>query len=1020
MNIHIPAATKIDPIAATDEATVVSEYTPEPRQLTGYESEAQLEERFIQILQSQAYEYLTIHTEADLAANLRAQLEKLNKISFTDTEWDEFYRKTIANTSYGVLEKTELIQKNHVHTIRREDGSSVNIALIDKERIHNNSLQVINQYETEGGSYSNRYDVTILVNGLPMVHVELKKRGVQLKEAFNQINRYQRDSFWADSGLFEYVQIFVISNGTRTKYYANTVRNKHTGNDVRRSSQATDTFEFTSWWADAENKAITELTAFAKTFFARHTILNILAKYCVFTVDKDLLVMRPYQIVATERILRRIDQSTYAKTWGTLDAGGYIWHTTGSGKTLTSFKTAQLATGMQGIDKVLFVVDRKDLDYQTMKEYDAFEKGAANSNKSTAVLKRQLEDPNARIIITTIQKLSTFIKANPKHPVFAQHNVLIFDECHRSQFGDMHTAITKNFKKYHLFGFTGTPIFAANSSAGGDPKLKTTEQAFGDKLHTYTIVDAIGDKNVLPFRVEYLKTVDVGRKEITGEAYGIRGEEALRSPSRVRRIVEYILEHYDQKTKRNSTYSYKDQRLSGFNSILATASIEAAKVYYNMFGTVQDELFGVDNRKLKVATIFTYAANEEVGTGLLGEEGFDPGTLDASSRDFLEDAIQDYNEMFGTSYDTSSYKFENYYKDIAKRLKNRDLDLVIVVNMFLTGFDSKTINTLWVDKHLHSHGLIQAFSRTNRILNSVKTYGNIVCFRNLEEETQKALTLFGNKNARGTVLLKPFGEYLSRYVELTEKLKSGFALDGSDMRILGEENQKDFIKTFGEILRLRNILTSFDEFASQDVLDERSLQDYQSIYLDIYRDIREQNKTEKEDITEDLVFEIELLKQVEVSVDFILALVAKKREESGDGDDREILAEINSAVNSSPTLRNKQDLIEEFIARISAMSSGDVHEEWQKFVEEKSDAELAAIIEDERLKEEPTRRFVKDSFERGSVSESGTALASILPSMGSRFRRKRTDDSGSRSVKKRRVFHRLQSYFERFNGLVRK
>ncbi|MDT0188916.1 type I restriction endonuclease subunit R [Rothia terrae] len=1014
MAIITPAAKKYDPIVLTEENTVVTEYDAVKTKELTYESEAQLEKRFIEILQGQAYEYVRITKASDLEENLRVQLEKLNEYTFSDSEWERFFKTTITNNSYGVLEKTTMIQREPVQLLQRDNGLAKNITLIDRTNVHNNSLQVINQYATDGGNFSNRYDVTILVNGLPMVHVELKRRGVDIKEAFNQISRYKRDSFWADSGLFEYVQIFVISNGTRTKYYSNTVRRKHVDDDKRNRRQASaDSFEFTSWWADATNKAITELTAFAKTFFARHTLLNILTRYCVFTVDQELLVMRPYQIVATERILRKILISTNYKTQGSLNAGGYVWHTTGSGKTLTSFKTAQLATGIETVSKVLFVVDRKDLDYQTMREYDAFEKGAANSNKSTAVLKRQIENPASKIIITTIQKLSTFIKQNPNHPVFKEHMVMIFDECHRSQFGDMHKQITKSFKKYHLFGFTGTPIFSDNAGTGGDVRLKTTADAFGERLHTYTIVDAIADKNVLPFKIEYHNTVSLKKDIEDREVYGIETEEAMRSPQRLTQVANYILDHYDQKTKRQESYTLKDKRVKGFNSILATASIDAAKSYYNIINRLQDERYGDDETKrLKTAIIFSYAPNEEEAGGLLGEEGFETDELDASSQAFLQDAIADYNETFKQSWETSVKSFEGYYKDVSERMKKRELDLLIVVNMFLTGFDSKTINTLWVDKNLHSHGLIQAFSRTNRILNSVKTYGNIVCFRNLEEATDDALALFGNKDAKGTVLLKPYADYLNSYAEKVNELRQNFELDGTDMRIIGEENQKNFIKIFGEILRLRNVLTSFDEFEDQDILNERAVQDYKSIYLDLYREMRELNKTERESITDDVVFEIELIKQVEVGVDHILMLVDRYRKSKGNGEDVEIREEISRAVNSSPSLHNKKDLIENFIERISG-HTGDVQDEWKQYIREQADEELTRIIQEEKLHEDKARALVEESWQRGGIPSNGTRISDLLTNVGSRFGRAK-----DRSSRKTRLTERLQAFYERFSGVI--
>ena len=889
---------RYEAIALSNESTVVAEFLPDALGVreTGYQSEAALESAFIEQLQRQAYEYLPISSEAELVANLRARLEQLNKIEFSDTEWQGFFATCIAGTNDGILEKTARLQEDHVQVLKRDDGSSKNIYLIDKANIHNNVLQVINQYETptgeHGGKHATRFDVTVLVNGLPMVHVELKRRGVDIREAFNQIDRYQRDSFWAGCGLFEYVQLFVISNGTLTKYYSNTVRDGHLKEQSgkRSKSKASNSFSFTSWWADARNQPITELVGFTKTFFAKHSLLNVLTKYCVFDVDRKLLVMRPYQIVAAERILQRIATSTNHRQLGTVAAGGYIWHTTGSGKTLTSFKAAQLARGLPDIDKVLFVVDRKDLDYQTMREYERFEKGAANSNTSTSVLQKQLEDPNARIIITTIQKLSRFVAKNKKHPVYDAHVVVIFDECHRSQFGDMHSEITRVFKRYHLFGFTGTPIFAKNSGAGGNPLRRTTEQAFGDKLHTYTIVDAINDKNVLPFRIDYINTLKMQARIKDKQVSAIDTERALLAPERISQIAGYIREHFDQKTKRASTYRHDGKRVAGFNSLFACASIDAAKRYYAELAAQQKDL--PEAQRLKVGLIYSFAANEDDEDGLLVEEEFEAEGLDQSSRDFLDAAIKDYNALFATSFDTSSDKFQNYYKDLSQRLKKRELDLVIVVNMFLTGFDATTLNTLWVDKNLKAHGLIQAYSRTNRILNSVKTYGNIVSFRNLEQETNDALALFGNKDAKGIVLLKPYAEYYAEYQARVGELLDKFPLGQA---IVGEAAQKAFIKLFGSILRLKNILTAFDDFAGNEILSERQYQDYQSVYLNLYAEFRTTSEAEKESINDDVVFEIELIKQVEINVDYILLLVEQYLKKSGSGDDKEIRATIERA-----------------------------------------------------------------------------------------------------------------------------
>jgi type I restriction enzyme R subunit len=1027
-------------VASTDEATVVAEYAAEYNvRPEKYQSEAELEREFIRQLTSQGYEYISVHNEAALIANLRKQLELLNDFTFTNSEWDRFFTECIANTNEGIVEKTRKIQDDHIQILKREDGTTKNVYLLDKKNIHNNRLQVINQYEEAGGKHETRYDVTILVNGLPLVHVELKRRGVAIREAFNQIKRYQRDSFWAASGLFEYVQIFVISNGTHTKYYSNTTRNAHikeqSSSERRRSKKTSNSFEFTSFWADANNKIIPDLVDFTKTFFAKHTLLNILTKYCIFTSEDLLLVMRPYQIAAAERILSRIVVSTNYKKMGTTAAGGYICHTTGSGKTLTSFKTAQLASALPYIDKVLFVVDRKDLDYQTMKEYDRFEKGAANGNTSTRVLQRQLEDRDEKgnpheykIIVTTIQKLDIFIRKNKQHNIYKKHVVLIFDECHRSQFGEMHQAITKSFKNYHIFGFTGTPIFAANASSGGNPLLRTTEQAFGEKLHTYTIVDAINDGNVLPFRIDFINTIKMPDYVNDKKVYSIDREKALADPQRISEIVSYVLEHFDQKTKRNSYYTFsakweeadkhnpkkmiekrETRRVAGFNSIFAAASIPMAIRYYNEF----KKQIAEKNRNLTIATIFSFSANEEEPDGLLPEEDFNMENLDQSSRDFLEAAIRDYNSTFSTNYDTSSDKFQNYYKDLSLRVKNREIDILIVVNMFLTGFDATTLNTLWVDKNLRQHGLIQAFSRTNRILNSVKTYGNIVCFRDLKEETDKAIALFGNKDAGGIVLLKTFDEYYKGYDEKGEH-KPGYAELIATLTtqyplgqpILGEEAEKDFIRLYGAILRLRNILTSFDDFEGNEILSERDFQDYQSIYIDLYQEYRKGADGDKETINDDIVFEIELVKQIEVNIDYILMLVAKYQQSSCK--DKTILTTIDKAINSSIELRSKKELIERFIEQVNVSTK--VDEDWRKFLHERKEADISAIIEEERLKPEETRRFIDNAFRDGMLKTTGTAIDKIMPPV-SRF-------GGGRAAKKQGIIEKLMLFFEKYLGLV--
>ena len=1039
-------------VAATNENTVVTEYEPVKARSDSYQSEAELEKEFIRLLCEQGYEYLPIHTEEDLIQNLRARLEELNDYHFSDTEWERFFSESIANKNEGIVEKTRKIQEDSVQVLKRDDAMSKNIMLIDKKQVHNNRLQVINQYvidQDQGAKHDNRYDVTVLVNGLPLVHIELKRRGVPVREAFNQINRYQRDSFWAGSGLFEYVQIFVISNGTNTKYYSNSTRFnaiKDANTGKTKKEKTSNSFEFTSFWADANNRVIPDLIDFTKTFFARHTILNILTKYCIFTSENMLMVMRPYQITATERILNRIEIAHNYKKYGTIAAGGYIWHTTGSGKTLTSFKTARIASQLPYIDKVLFVVDRKDLDYQTMKEYDRFEKGAANSNTSTAILAKQLSDRKSHIIITTIQKLSTFIKKNKDHAVYNKQVVIIFDECHRSQFGDMHKAIAGGFdsegnpksgafKNYYMFGFTGTPIFSVNANTSRTGYF-TTAQTFGDQLHEYTIVDAINDKNVLPFRVDYIKTMDIDKDIDDEQVWDINREKAYMAPERISLVTKYILEHFDQKTYRgDKSYIYNQltnisevasaergaveeikmkQRISGFNSIFAVASVPMAKLYYDEFRRQIDE---DPTKNLKIAVIYSYAPNEEELDGLLDEENpEDTSALDKSSRDFLDEAIDDYNKMFKTNYSTDGDKFQNYYKDVSLRMKNKELDLLIVVNMFLTGFDATTLNTLWVDKNLKMHGLIQAFSRTNRILNSVKTFGNIVCFRNLQRRVDDAIKLFGDKNAGGIVLLHSFKDYYygfedsagkwnPGYVNMLEELKEKFPL--TEPQIIGEKNQKNFIMLFGALLRMRNLLVSFDDFAGKEMISERDLQDYLGRYQDLRDEWKQKRqKGESVDITDDVVFEVELIKQIEINIDYILMLVKKYHDDNCV--DKEVLVTIRKAIDASPELRSKKQLIENFIAGINDVD--DVMNGWQEYVVQQRENDLETIIKEEKLKDKETRAFMENAFREGEVKTVGTDIDKLMPPV-SRF------GGGKRAAKKQGIIEKLKSFFEKYFGI---
>lgn len=984
------------------EATVCAQAPASPVDTAAYQSEAELERALIDQLVAQGYGRLTVHDEAGLVANLRERIEELNGFRFADADWDAFFREHIANGAEGIVEKTRRIQNAPIIDFQMADGTLKNVMLLDRDHIHRNRLQVMNQYEAGEGTHENRYDVTILVNGLPLVHIELKRRGVVLRQAFNQIERYQRESFWSESGLFEYVQIFIISNGTRTKYYSNTTRWQKTNGDRGRKTSAS--YQFTSWWTDAENRKIMDLAPFAASFLSRGTLLMALTHYCVFDVSENLLVMRPYQICATERILNRILISeSDKKRLGTLDAGGYVWHTTGSGKTLTSFKAAILASRMDGVDKVLFVVDRKDLDYQTMKEYNKFQEGAVNGSADTKALSRNLESMAAdrRICVTTIQKLAVYLsKAERGGEVFSRHVVFIFDECHRSQFGKMHQAITKYFRNYHLFGFTGTPIFAKNAGTGGDSELRTTAQAFGECLHKYTVVNAIDDGNVLPFRVDYVKTFHHADGRPDERVEGIDTNTAWQNPRRIELVSEYILDHFAQKTKRDgAAYQYGSARRNGFNALLACDSIPTAQAYYKKIRELDASRPGPN---LKVATIFTFEANGDEADGMLADESMDADAMPAADREFLDAAIGDYNAMFGTSCGTDAKGFDTYYKDVSMRLKGDDgvkklpenqcLDLLIVVNMFLTGFDAKTLNTLWVDKNLRMHGLIQAFSRTNRILNSVKTYGNIVCFRDLSRQVDEALGLFGDPNAGGIVLLRPYESYFKEYAEKLDELRTEFPLSG--FMLLGEKAERAFVILFGQILRLRNILQSFDAYKADDPMGERELQDYQSHYLDLADKYKRQKKAELSSIADDLVFEMELVSQVDINIDYILMLV--ERLHGGNASDKEISEKIRSSVAASPELRDKADLIEAFLRMVGfdggegsrklMADAGDtpaarhayIQGEWKKFVARSMEEEIEEAVSEQNLKPQETRELISETFETGSVPDQGVSVGKII------------------------------------------
>ena len=937
---------KYNVIAEQEHTTVMSHYEALPREERGYQSEAALENAFIHQLEEQGYERVNITSEPELINNLRKQMERLNGLTLSDNEWKQLFEQYIASPQMTIEDKTERIQRTEIVNITLDNGSSQNIKLIDKKDIHNNHLQVLNQYVPEGGNYANRYDVTILVNGLPLVHCELKRRGVPLKEAFNQINRYERDSFWAGCGLYDYILVFLISNGTETKYYSNTTRFAHVAEvnkQKKRIKTQSQSFEFTSYWADAENNTILDIRDFTRTFLAKASLLNILTKYCVFTVDKNLMVMRPYQIAATERILLRIKQATLNKWQGSIKAGGYIWHTTGSGKTLTSFKTAQLASTLPYVDKVLFVVDRKDLDYQTMKEYDNFEKGCANSNTSSNVLQRQLNESadSKKIIITTIQKLTTLLKKDKEIKCADKNVVMIFDECHRSQFGDMHVSITKKFKKYYIFGFTGTPIFAKNAGAGKYANLRTTAQAFGGEpdedgkltrpLHTYTIIDAIRDKNVLQFKVDYIQTMKAKGFIEDKKVWGIETDEALHSPLRIANNVQYILDHFAQKTKRLQRYAYS----------VITNVIDVAK-----------------NNK--------------------------------TQEEKMKQQLGGFNSIFCVDSIPTAIK---YYKDLSLRMKNREVDLLIVVSMFLTGFDAKTLNTLWVDKNLKMHGLLQAYSRTNRILNSIKDCGNIVCFRNLEDATNETFSLFGDKDAAGVVLMRPFSDYyfgyedekgkhVAGYKEIVEALLLKYQLPINPANFTLEQ-KKEFVKLFGGLLKMQNLLSAFDEFDEEkQVISPFDQQDYLTWYNDLHEELRPPKGDVKESIEDDIIFEMELVKQIQINIPYILQLVQQYHDKNCQ--DKTIIAKIQKAIGSSPDLRDKRDLIMDFIERMTpspASAGADIDDEWNAFVNEQREKELNDIITEENLRPDATRHFIEQSFTDGYVTTTGVAITKVLPPM---------------------------------------
>lgn len=996
-------------IAEMTNGIILANYEKILQVQEAYQSEAELEESMIKNLVLQGYEKFNGKTSDDLYKNLKIQIEKLNKVTFTDEEWKRFLAEFLDSPNDGMIEKTRKIQENHIYDFIFDDGHLKNIKIIDKKNIHNNFLQVTNQIRQKG-THNNRYDVTILVNGLPLVHIELKKRGVNLHEAFNQIHRYSKESFNTENSLYKYVQIFVISNGTYTRYFANT------------TAQNKNHYEFTCEWADAKNRVIRDLEDFTATFFEKRTMLEVLTKYCVFDSNNTLLIMRPYQIAATERILWKIESSFQSRKAGKIEAGGFIWHTTGSGKTLTSFKTAKLATELDYIDKVFFVVDRKDLDYQTMKEYQKFQPDSVNGSKDTKELKRSIEKQDNKIVVTTIQKLNEFVKKNSNHEIYDKHCVIIYDECHRSQFGDAQKNIRKSFKHYYQFGFTGTPIFPENALG-----VETTAGIFGAQLHSYVITDAIRDEKVLKFKVDYndirpkFKSAESETDEKKIKAIE---KKMLLHPERISEITEYILRVYNTKTHRNEQYDLKHRRLIGFNAMFAVQSVEAAKLYYEEFKKQQRDIS--EKKRLKIATIYSFTANEEQNTiGDIPDENFEPGAMDSSSKEFLDKVISDYNGYFKTNYSTNGKEFQNYYKDLSQKVKDKEIDLLIVVGMFLTGFDAPTLNTLFVDKNLRYHGLIQAFSRTNRILNKVKTFGNIVCFRNLEKATEDAIKTFGDENSVNVILEKSYDEYINGftdeetgksmkgYVELCNEIVDKFP---NPVEIELDSEKKEFAELFGELLKSENILRNFDEFENfEKIISDRQMQDMKSVYVDICEGIKntgknDENRNGEEEIDfSDIEFQIDLLKTDEINLDYILSLILKKSEEH---DDIETLKfEIRRIIRTSLGTRAKEDLVMNFINKTDLSelkNSSDILESFYKYANKEKKIKINELIENEGLKKD-SERFIEKSINKGFVDYAGAELDSILPPTSRR--------KGAREMKKQTVLQKIRNIVEIFIGI---
>lgn len=996
------------PIAEMSKGIILANYQKSFSVNENYQTEAELEAEMIRNLVSQGYERIKINSVEDLYINLKEQIERLNNINFTDNEWQRFLVEYLDTPNDSLVEKTRKIQEDYIYDFIFDDGHLENIKIIDKKNIHNNFLQIVNQV-VQKGKYENRYDVTILINGLPLVQVELKRRGVNLQEAFNQVHRYSKESFNSENSLYKYIQIFVISNGTYTRYFANT------------TAQNKNHYEFTCEWADFRNKVIHDLEDFTATFFEKRVLLEVLTKYCVFDSNNTLLIMRPYQIAATEKILEKIQSSYQNKKSGTTDAGGFIWHTTGSGKTLTSFKTAKLATELKYIDKVFFVVDRKDLDYQTMKEYERFQAGSVNGSKNTKELKRSIEKDDNRIVVTTIQKLNEFIKSYPEHEIFKKHCVLIYDECHRSQFGETQKNIRKCFKHHYQFGFTGTPIFPENALGS-----ETTAGIFGRQLHSYIITDAIRDGKVLKFKVDY-NNVNLSFKEAETETDDEKlkklENKMLLNSSRIAEITRHILKVYDVKTHRNELYDIKQRRVNGFNAMLAVQSVEAAKLYYEEFRKQQLEL--PEEKKLKIATIFSFSANEEQkAIGEIAEEEFEIDAMDLSSKEFLDKVIVDYNKIFSTNFSINGKEFQNYYKDLSQKVKDKEIDLLIVVGMFLTGFDAPTLNTLFIDKNLKYHGLIQAFSRTNRIFNKVKTFGNIVCFRDLEKNTKEAIKMFGDEKSINMILEKSYKEYMygfteeetgkkrEGYIDLCNKMLEKFP---EPTEIILDSDKKEFAKLFGEILKTENILKNFDEFEKfEKIITDRQIQDMKSVYVDIREEILKKNKntdifSNPEVDFSDIEFQIELLKTDEINLDYILSLIFEKAREHEDTDS--LKSEIRRVIRSSLGTRAKEELIMEFINRTDLKTLNkkeDVLEKFYKYAREEKEIKIADLTEKEKLKED-SKRFIEKSISRGYVDLAGAELDSLLPPTSRR--------KGAREAKKQTIFEKIQKLVDIFIGI---